>query len=151
VDVGAGPVHDLTQLVPVVHLLELQVLHRGAGDNHAVELLLPHLVKGGVKGLEMGCVRVLGGVAPGLKELDIDLERRIRQLAQQLGLGDDLGGHQVEDEQVQGADVLMQGAALRHDEDILALQHAGGGERVGNSDGHGETSLRSIYNKVYLG
>ena len=99
----------------------------------------------------MGCVRVLGGVAPGLKELDIDLERRIRQLAQQLGLGDDLGGHQVEDEQVQGADVLMQGAALRHDEDILALQHAGGGERVGNSDGHGETSLRSIYNKVYLG
>ena len=144
VDVGAGPVHNLAQLVPIVHLLKLQVLHRRAGDNHAVELLVPHLVKGGVEGLQMGDVGVLGGVAPGLEQLDVDLEGGVGQLAQQLGLGDDFGGHQVEDEQVQGADVLVQGAALRHDKDILALQHAGGGEGVGNPNGHGQASLRSL-------
>ena len=92
----------------------------------------------------MGDVGVLGGVAPGLEQLDVDLEGGVGQLAQQLGLGDDFGGHQVEDEQVQGADVLVQGAALRHDKDILALQHAGGGEGVGNPNGHGQASLRSL-------
>ena len=144
VDMGTGPVHDLAKLPPVVHLLKLQVFHRSAGDNHAVELLVLYLIEGGVEGLQVGHVRVLGGVALGLEQMYIDLEGRIGQLAQQLGLGDDLGGHQVEDEQAQGADVLVQGAALRHDKDVFALQHTGGGERVGDTDGHGQTSLGVI-------
>ena len=90
----------------------------------------------------MGQVGVLGDVAFRLEELDVDLKRGVGQLAEKLGLGDDFGGHQIEYEQVQGPDVLVKGTALRHHKDVLPLQHAGGGERVGNSDGHGRASFK---------
>ena len=48
-------------------------------------------------------VGVLGDVAGHLEQLHLDLEGGVGQLAQQLGLGDNFGGHQVEYEQVQGA------------------------------------------------
>lgn len=43
-------------------------------------------------------VGVMPHVAGCLQQLHLDLKRRVGQLAQQLGLGDDLGGHEVEDE-----------------------------------------------------
>ena len=127
VDVGGGPVHDPAQLRPVVHVGEVVVLHRGAGDNHAVVLPVLDLVKGGVEGGQVVRVSVLGDVAGHLKQLHLDLERRVGQLAQQLGLSDDFGGHQIEDEQVQRAHVLVDGPVLGHNEDIFSLQRSSGG------------------------
>ena len=46
---GGGPVHDLRQLRPVIHILKLHLLHRCAGDDHTVKLLLPDLIKGHIK------------------------------------------------------------------------------------------------------
>lgn len=138
VDMGGGPVHDLAQLVPVVHIGEVQILHRRAGDDHAIELPVLDLVEGGVEGGEMVGVRILGDVAQGVEQFHLDLEGGVGQLAQQLGLRDDLSGHQVEDQQVQWADVLVHGPVFRHHKDILALQRRSGRERVRDLDGHGK-------------
>ncbi len=50
------------------------------------------------------------------------LQRGVAEQAQQLGLGGDLGGHQVEDGDAQRADILVAGALLAHDEDIFAFE-----------------------------
>ena len=81
-------------------------------------------------------VRVLGGVAGHLQKLYLDLEGGVGQLAQQLGLRHDLGGHQVQDQKVEWAHVLVDGAVLRHHEDVFPLQRGAGGEGVGNFNGH---------------
>ena len=86
----------------------------------------------------MAPVHVLGVVADGLQQFHLDLQGGVGEFPQQLGLRGDLGGHQVENEQVEGPDVLVDGPVLRHDKDILALQSFAGGERVGNFDGHGK-------------
>ena len=106
VDVFLAPLHDLTQLVPVFHIAEVQVFDRGAGDDHAVVGAILHLVKGAVEGAQMILVDVLGDVAGGLQQLHLHLEGGVGELAHELGLGDDLGGHEVEDEQLQRTDVL---------------------------------------------
>ena len=85
----------------------------------------------------MLAVGVSGAVAGGLEQLHLDLEGGVGQLAQDLGLGDNLGGHQVEDQNVQRTDVLVQGPVLGHDEDVFSLQHRTGRQGIGNLDGHG--------------
>ena len=54
VDIRLAEVHDLAQLRPVVHLLEVDLLHRCAGDDHAVVAVILHLVEGLVERLEVG-------------------------------------------------------------------------------------------------
>ena len=134
--VGFGPLHNLAELRPVVHLVELQILHRRACDDHAVILLVPNPVEGGVEALQMVAVRVLGDIAGGAQQLHLNLKRGVGQLAEDLGLGDDLGGHQIEDENIQRTDVLMHSPVFRHDEDVLALQHRAGGEGIGYLNRH---------------
>ena len=82
-------------------------------------------------------IGIMPHIAGRLKQLHLDLEGRVGQLAQYLGLGDDLGGHQVQDEQVQRADILMYGPVFSHDEDVLAFQRRTGGQGVRDLDGHG--------------
>ena len=60
-------------------------------------------------------VGVGGDVAAGLQQLHLYLQGGVGQFAQQLGLCDDLGGHQVQDQQLQGADVLMKSPVLRQE------------------------------------
>ena len=83
-------------------------------------------------------VGVLGDVAEGVEQLHLYLQRGVGQLPQQLGLGHDLRRHQIQDQQLQRADVLVHGPVLCHDKDIFALQSGGGGQRVGNFDWHGK-------------
>ena len=47
-----------------------------------------------------------------------------------------------------GADVLVDGAALPHDEDVLALEDAHGGQRVGDLHGHGGDLARRSLSQV---
>lgn len=101
VDMSFGPFHDLAELIPVVHVGEIQILHRCSGDDHAVILLILDLMEGRIKGRQVLGVSILGNVAQGVEQLYLDLERRVGELAQQLGLGDDLSGHQIQDKQVQ--------------------------------------------------
>ena len=132
-----GPVHDAAELVPVVDVLEIEQLHRRAGDDHAVVATILDLVECGVERLEVLLGDVFGRVAGGLQQLDLDLQRGVGQLAQDLRLGRDLGGHEIEQQHVQRADVLVHGAMLGHHEDVLVFEHFGRGQGVGDLDGHG--------------
>ena len=110
VHVRGGPCHDLRKLVPVVHVLEVQQLDGRAGDDHAVEMLVLDLVERGVERFQMLRGHVFGLVAGRLQQAHLYLERRVGQLAHDLRLGDDLRGHEVEQQHLQGADVLVHGA-----------------------------------------
>ena len=89
-------------------------------------------------------IGVLRGMAGHLEQLHLHLEGGVGQLAQQLGLGDNLGGHQVEQQQIQRAHVLMDGPVLGHDKDIFALQGSPGRQGVGNFDWHKSPSCGII-------
>ena len=52
-DIGFAPLHDLAQLVPVVHLFKSHLLHRRPGDDHAVKFSVLQLIKGLIKGQQM--------------------------------------------------------------------------------------------------
>ena len=103
-------------------------------------MLVFDLVERGIERVEVLLRDVLRRVAGCLQQADLDLQGRVRKLAQDLRLGDDLGGHEVEQHQLQRADVLMDGSVLRHHEDVLTFEDVGGGQCVGYLDGHGETS-----------
>ena len=62
-----------------------------------------------------------------------------------LFLSDRYGGGRKNVRTATVKDVLLVGAALRHNKDILALQYAGGGEGVWNADGHGYASLHRVW------
>jgi len=80
--------------------------------------------------------RMLGLMGGGLQKRQLHLQGRVAQKAGKLGLGDDLGGHQVEKQDLQRTDVLRDRAGLGHHKDVLFLQRAGGRKGIGNLDGH---------------
>ena len=141
VHIRSGPRHDLRKLVPVVHVLEVQQLHGRAGDDHAIEVLAFDLVERGVERFQMLLGHVFGLMAGRLQQAHLYLERRVGQLAHDLRLGDDLRGHEVEQQHFQGTDVLVHGAELGHHEDVLAFEDVGRGQRVGYFDRHGRPRL----------
>ena len=95
VDVLLGVVHDAAELVPVVNVLVVQVLNRRAGDDHAVKALVFDLVKRLVERLHVLGRGVGRAVGRRLQKGDLHLQRAVCQQAGQLGLGHDLGRHQV--------------------------------------------------------
>ena len=135
--VRARPVHDAAQLGPIVHVFEIEQLHGRAGDDHAVEVLVGDVVERAVERLQVLLGHVFRVMAGHAQQRYLDLQRRVRKLAQNLRLGGDLGGHEVQQHHAQRADVLVHGAVLRHDEDVFLRQQIGGRQRVGNANGHG--------------
>ena len=136
-DVGGGPIHDLDQLVPIVDVRKIQLLNGSAGDDEAVEIGIADLVERAVEGIQMLGGHVFSLVAAGAQKFHLALQRRVGELAHDLRLGGDLGGHEVQDQHAQGTNVLVQRAELRHDKDILALQRLGCRQGVWYANGHG--------------
>ena len=141
VHVRGGPIHDLAELGPVVDLLERHLLHRRARDDQAVVMDVADVVECAVERLQVAGAYVRGLVRFGAQQVHLHLQRRVGELAHDLRLGGNLGGHEVEDEHAQRTDVLVQRAVLGHDKDVLALELRSGREGVGNTNGHG-CSLR---------
>ena len=136
VDIRLAEIHDLAQLVPVVHLLEVHGLDGCPRDDHAVVAVILHLVEGLIEGLEV-CRRDMGGCVAGrLHQGHVHLNGGIGQQAGNLGLGGDLGGHQVEDEDLQRADVLGKGALTVHDEDVFVVEGIVSGQGLGDDQRH---------------
>ena len=143
VDIGQRPLHDFAELIPVVDRFKWQLLDRRTGDDQPVESLRAHLVKSFVEFEQVLTGGVAGLVAADLKQLDVALNRGVAQQPEQLGLGFDLLGHQVEDRQPQRPDILGVRPFLVHDKDIFFLQHPCGGEGIRNIDWHrNETSFQ---------
>ena len=123
VHVRGGPVHDARELVPIIHVLKVEQLNRRSGDDHAVEALVLDLVEGGVERVEVLLGHVLRLVAGRLQQAHLDLQRGVRQFAHDLRLGDDLRGHEVEQQHFQGTDVLVHRTVLIHHKNIFTLQY----------------------------
>ena len=134
VNVGLAPLHDLAQLGPVVHLFKGQILHRRAGDDQSVKGSVLHLLKGLVKSQHVLLRGVFGHVPRRGNQLQLDLKRGVAQNPGQLRLCVRLGGHQVQQEDLQGPDILGHGAGLGHNEDIFAGQRTGGRQLIWNFD-----------------
>ena len=140
VDVRLAEIHDLAQFRPVVHLLKVHGLHRGTGDDHAVVAVVLHLVKGLVECIQMGGRHMGGGVAGRLQQGHMHLQRRVGQQTGDLGLGGDLGGHQVQDQDLQRADVLCQCPLPVHDKDVFFIKGIVGGQGLGDDQRHSSYS-----------
>ena len=61
-----------------------------------------------------------------LHEVDFNLQRRVAQQSDQIGLSSDLQWHEIENHDLQRTNHLRMGAAFVHDEDILMLQNING-------------------------
>ena len=77
-----------------------------------------------------------GRMAGRLEQGHVDLQRRVGQQPGDLGLGGDLGRHQIQDQDLQRADVLGGRPLPVHDEDILLIEGVVGGERFGDDERH---------------
>ena len=138
--VGLRPVEDAAQLVPVGHVLEFEQLDRRAGDDEAVELLVPAHPPSRDRrrscdrpACSSACGSVIltsvsstcSGVAPTSRAncvsvlilLGIRLSRPIRS----------------------GRMSWRGRGRLGHDHDAFALERRAGGQIVGNLDRHGLT------------
>ena len=73
IDVGFAPVHNGLEFLPVVHVFKVEQFNRGAGDDHAVELLIPDVVERFVERIQVGGGGVFGNVGSGLQQLNIHL------------------------------------------------------------------------------
>ncbi len=138
------PVHEGTQFVPVVDLGEVEMLYGGTGDDETVEGLVADLVEAGVVGEHVLGVDVAMLVGEGLQQGDVDLQWGVAQKTKQLGFGRHLGGHEVEDCQAQGADVLPGGLFLVHDKNVFPLQGVSGRECARDFNGHVEGSVGGL-------
>ena len=112
------------------------MLHRRAGDDHAVVVAVLYVGKVAVKGQHVLLGGVPGDVAAGSNQLQLHLQGRVGQQAAELGLRGDFCGHQVQQQNSQRPDVLGDGPPLRHDKDVLLFQRPCRRQLVGDSDGH---------------
>ena len=68
----------------------------------------------------------------GLDEVDLDLNGRVGQAAQDLRLGHDLERHQIENGDAERTNTLGRRAVFGHNEDIFALENRTRRQAVGN-------------------
>jgi hypothetical protein len=130
------PVDDPAELVPVVNVLEVHLLHRRTRDDKTVVVLVGKRVKRVVELHEVVLRDVRGLMRGDAHEVAAHLQRRLGDEAQNLGLGLDLGGHEVENCHPQRADLLALCDLFFESEDALLVQDLLGGQAVWDVDGH---------------
>ena len=81
-----------------------------------------------------GDVRCL--MAHRLQQGHVHLQRRVGQQPGDLGLGGDLGGHQVQDQDLQRADMLGRCPLPVHDKDVFLVQCIVSRQSLGNDQRH---------------
>ena len=79
---------------------------------------------------------ILGLVGSGVHQFQIHLQGRIAQQTTQLRFRGNLGGHQIQQHNLQRTNVLGQRPVLRHNKNILLLQRFRCRQIVGDSDRH---------------
>ena len=132
VNVRFRPFHDFNEFIPVLDFLERHQLDRRAGDDEAVVLLIADVVEGFVEGQKMIFRRIFGVVGLGLDEVDLDLDGRVGQTAQNLRLGHDFQWHQVKNGNAKRTNALRGRAVFGHDENVFALKNGTRRQAIGN-------------------
>ena len=136
-----APLHDFRDLIPVGDLLEWHHLDRRARDDHAIVLLVADFGERAVELRQVLLRRVARRVRLRVDEVDLDLQRRIAEQAQELRLRDVLDRHEVQDEDLERTDILAVSAVGIHDEDILSLEDMSGRQIIRYLDWHENTSF----------
>ena len=115
-------IHDFDKFVPIFDVFKRYGFDGRARDYHSVELHFLDLGKRAVKLLHMrfGHVRTL--VACCSYEVNIDLQRRIAEKAHELGFRHFLCGHEVDDCNFEGSDILRDRTHGVHDENLFFAQ-----------------------------
>ena len=121
--VGLGPVHHCGQLVPIGHVVEVEMFDGRAGDDQPVEFFTADIAERAVEALHMIGGRVAGLMIGHADQAEFDLQRRGADQAGKLCFGLDLLGHQVQQADAQRADVLTRGQFLVHHHDAFGRQH----------------------------
>ena len=52
-NMGLTPLHNLAQLMPIIHILKFHMFHRSTGDDHTIEFSVLQLIKGLIKRQQM--------------------------------------------------------------------------------------------------
>lgn len=152
VHVRPAPFHDAAQLRPVFDLLKRHLLHGCAGDDQPVEPAILHVLERLIEFQQMLAGRVFGFVAVRVDQLQLHLQRRVAEQPRQLRLCGDFGGHEIQNENLQRADVLRDGPRLVHDENILVRQRFRRRQTVRDHNGHGVDSfLRLLQRLIEIG
>ena len=86
----------------------------------------------------------------GFQKGDLHLQRAVGQQPGQLGLGDDLGGHQVQNQDAQRADVLALGTLAVHDKDVFMAQLVERGQLFRDDQRHTWFSLAFGLTLLYI-
>ncbi len=130
------PVEDAPELVPIRDAFELEKFHGSAGDDEAVELLMPDAFPIAIEVEHMFGRRILGRVRGDLYQRHLHLQRSGADQPRELRLGLDLIGHEIEEADAQGPDILPDRSILGHHHDPLLLEGRTGRKVVGNFDRH---------------
>ena len=117
------PVHDLRQLLPVIHFLEFHLFHRGAGNDHTVKLHIFQFRKSLVKLIQMTERGVFCLMAFHRHESHIHLKRRVGQRSQKLKFRFLFQRHQIQDQDLDRADILMDRPFFIHHKNIFSFQY----------------------------
>jgi hypothetical protein len=72
----------------------------------------------------------------GMYQVDLDLKGRIGKQSQQMGFCGMLDGHNVQDHNPLGPDILVDGPGLVHDKYVLLFQNGRRRQIIGYIDGH---------------
>ena len=131
--VGTGPIEYLLNLVPVFYFLIRKQLNRGSRYDHSIPFLFFEHCKILVKHQHVFDRRIFGRVASEPHKVDFYLEWCIGEQPDEVCFGRYLEWHQIEDDDLQGANLLRMSASLVHHEDVLFLQKFYCRKLIGNS------------------
>lgn len=120
-NVSSGPVENLDYFVPVLYIFESHCLYRCSCNYHSIVVLAGYLVEVLIEHHHMLDGSVLRSMALEFHKHDVNLQRSVRQQSYEVGLRCNLQRHKIEDDNAQRAYVLLVGAVLIHDEDVLPL------------------------------
>ena len=118
-DMSLGPFNHLLEFLPIVHRLKRQMLYWRSCDNQAIKETMFDLIKSLVKGLHMFHLGGLWRMRSHIKKLNGQLQGRIGQMTQNLSFRHHFLGHEIEYQDIQGANILMICPVIIHDKDIL--------------------------------
>ena len=117
-----GPADIIHQLRPVLHLFKFQTFHRRPGNDEAVVITVFYVREFQIGLVQIGIIRVgrLPGHRPG--KIHFHLQGVVAQQTQQLQLCRFFQGHQVQDQNLQGTDILCHRPFLRNGNDSFPQQ-----------------------------
>ena len=147
--IGLRPFEHFADFVPIGDIVEFQMLNRGTRNDQAVELLILHLLKRPVKLRHMRGSRVLGPVFRHADQRQVDLQRCRPDQPRELIFRLNFLGHQVQQPDAQGPDVLPHRLILGHDHDAFLCQDIIGGQVRWDFDRHIGRSFSVLRPKAF--